>query len=81
MAEFENNYCTGCGYKVKKWGHRPYCWRVAGCLNPTYYPSRDIIKRCIKLMNKHHKIISIFLAKKKHIYYTIESIERAEEQP
>ena len=27
MAEFEQGYCTGCGYKVRRWGHRPYCWR------------------------------------------------------
>ena len=74
MAEFENGYCTGCGYKAKIYGHRPYCWRVAGFLNGKY-PDYKIIKRCIVLMNKHHRIISLFLSKNEHIYYTLESIE------
>ncbi len=79
MAEFENGYCTGCGYKVRRWGHRPYCWRVVchqlAHLDPTI---STVVKRCLHKMKQHHRFVSLFLAREKHMYYTVESIEKAD---
>ena len=72
MAEFENNHCTGCGYRVGH--HRPYCWRVVTALVNADTSMKNI-RRCLKIMNKYDRIQSLFFAKKEHIYYTIESID------
>lgn len=69
MAEFENGYCTGCGYKVKRWGHRPYCWRMVCHYVAQVDTNGERIERCLQQMGKHHRFLSLFLAKKKHMYY------------
>ena len=76
MAEFEKGHCTGCGYLSRKWGHRPYCWRVVTCLVDADTNLKNV-RRCLIEMNKHHRILSLFLSKKEHTYYTVESIDRA----
>jgi hypothetical protein len=48
MAEFENGHCTGCGVRVRRWGHRPYCWRkVSMALD--FYPTKKQIQWCSAL--------------------------------
>ncbi len=69
MAEFENGYCTGCGVKVRRWGHRPYCWRQVTMMLGID-PNHKVIGKCIRQMNKHWRIRSRFLCKQKHVYYS-----------
>jgi predicted amidophosphoribosyltransferase len=68
MAEFENGYCTGCGYKVRRWGHRPFCWRRVTMMLDVD-PSHKFRQRLLKEMNRHWRIRSLFLAKKRHMYF------------
>lgn len=68
MAEFERGYCTGCGYLVGRWGHRPYCWRKVTMMMDIDSTSRHV-QRLLTEMNKHWRIRSIFLCRKKHLYY------------
>lgn len=74
MAEFEEGYCTGCGVKVKKWGHRPYCWRLVTMMLDIE-PSVQVINRCIDEMKKNWKIRKHFLCDPQHIYYRERIIE------
>jgi hypothetical protein len=70
MAEFENGHCTGCGVRVRRWGHRPYCWRkVSMALD--FYPTKKQIQWCLHMMSQHWRIRSLFLVRKKHMYYPI----------
>ena len=73
MAEFENNHCTGCGYH-KRWGHRPFCWRKINQAAGVYLGSKNI-RKCLKEAAKHHRFLSLFLSKKRHVYYTVASID------
>jgi len=68
MAEFEYGYCTGCGVKVRRWGHRPYCWRKVTMLLDIY-PSHELRHRLLLEMMKHWRIRSLFLVTKQHMYY------------
>jgi hypothetical protein len=70
MAEFESGYCTGCGVKARRWGHRPYCWRKVSMMLGMF-ASRHPIDMCRREMHKHWRIRSIFLVNKKHMYYPI----------
>lgn len=76
MAEFENGYCTGCGYKVLRWGHRPYCWRKVTMMMDIDSTSLRVQKLLIE-MNKHWRLRSFFLCRKKHMYYFPEATNRA----
>ena len=69
MAEFEQGYCTGCGYKVRRlWGHRPFCWRkVTMMLDVDATHKRR--QRLLKEMNQHWRIRSFFLGRRCHMYY------------
>ena len=68
MAEFEQGYCTGCGYKVRRWGHRPYCWRKVTMMVDVDTRG-PLIQKLLVEMLKHWRIRSLFLCKKKHMYY------------
>lgn len=70
MAEFENGYCTGCGVKVLKWGHRPYCWRLVAAISWAD-PTHEFKQRCLRQMEKHWRIRQLFLVKRKHMYWQL----------
>lgn len=75
MAEFENGYCTGCGVRARRWGHRPYCWRqvtMMMAVGESCHATKPRIARCMKQMRKHWRIRSLFLVRKKHMYYPID---------
>ena len=79
MAEHENGHCTGCGYHYRR-GHRPYCWRKVTMMVGADASMKNV-RRCLVEMEKHHRIISLFLKKNEHVYYSIESIDRGETNP
>ena len=68
MAEFENGYCTGCGYKVKLWGHRPFCWRVM-TMKFDLEVTKEQVTTFQREMVKYHRFRSRFLAHPEHMYY------------
>jgi hypothetical protein len=68
MAEFENGYCTGCGYKARRWGHRPYCWRKATMMLDVP-ATTERVQKCLREMRKHWRLRSLFLSKPQHMYY------------
>lgn len=68
MAEFERGYCTGCGIKARRWGHRPYCWRKVTMMLDIE-PSHEVKRKLLNEMVKHWRIRSFFLARKEHMYY------------
>lgn len=76
MAEYENGYCTGCGYKSTLWGHRPYCWRKTTMML-NVHPTQAQIQACLWQMERHWRIRSLLLCKREHMYYQAEG-ERPE---
>lgn len=70
MAEYENGHCTGCGVRVRRWGHRPYCWRKVS-MGLSIYPTKKHIEWCLRQMAGQWRIRSLFLVRKKHMYYPI----------
>lgn len=71
MAEFEGGYCTGCGIKARRWGHRPYCWRRTTMMLGVY-ATKEQKERCLREMYKHWRIRSLFLVRAKHMYHLLQ---------
>jgi len=68
MAEFENGYCTGCGVEVRRWGHRPFCWRVM-TMKHNLEPTKERIETFQREMIKRWPIRARFLVHPEHMYY------------
>lgn len=70
MAEFENGYCTGCGIRARRWGHRPYCWRKATMML-NVPATKPVIAKLLKEMRKHWRVRSLLLSKRRHMYHPL----------
>lgn len=69
MAEFECGYCTGCGVRVRRWGHRPYCWREVMYSCGLSSISHERRRHLLAKMSRFWRFRSLFLVRKQHMYY------------